>query len=440
MELFISLFGSRFGISKGDPGEAHLLLDGEPIGTSTTPSGLQFIASGSALHNTFWGGALGGNYNRIESRAKYFMGKAASQTVVLGLIGYEFIATTGDTPFGNAYTAEAAFELDSPVSYQTVTFGNQDKVNVPNGSPGVFSDPIGLFVAADGYLFVRWAAYTAAGGSNILPGGAAPAPTGGQGLVSINTASQIQATGSITANIGGVKIPILLGRPTSPLVSVIIVGDSIAAGTGDTATAAGDIGFVQRGLVSVSGHRVPSHAQSSGGLTFAAVTIDKAFRSRALWRYGTHLVCTLGTNDIAAATSFADMKTYATNLWTAAKNTISDAYGIPLKVAQCTIMPRTTSSDSWATAANQTVVAGFTPTTGVRDLFNAWILTQVGNGILDAVIDVNRYVEDPAHSGKWVTTGAANYPTTDGVHPSLAAHVLAAQAVNAWALTQSPTE
>ena len=52
---------------------------------------------------------------------------------------------------------------------------------------------------------------------------------------------------------------------------------------------------------------------------------------------------------------------------------------------------------------------------------------------LDAVIDANVCVEDPANPGKWVTTGAANYPTTDGTHPSPALHLLASQLVRAWA-------
>src|SRR5262249_9148167 len=112
-------------------------------------------------------------------------------------------------------------------------------------------------------------------------------------------------------------------------------------------------------------------------------------------------------------------------------------YGKPLKVAQSLIMPRTTSSDSWATAANQTSVSGF----GVgelRDQFNAWVLTQVGGGLLDVVIDPNPYVEDQSHPSKWISNNSANYPTTDGVHPSSALHILAAQAVNSWALTITP--
>ena len=37
---------------------------------------------------------------------------------------------------------------------------------------------------------------------------------------------------------------------------------------------------------------------------------------------------------------------------------------------------------------------------------------------IDGVIDVNAAVEDAGSPGKWKVTGAANYATADGIHPS----------------------
>lgn len=502
---------------------------GIPTDLGSSPTELQVIATGSALFNSLYGGgpgSAGTPYNRVENRSTYLMGAAATNRLVIAIPGYVFLPSAGDSALGNSLSADAAFELASPVSYQTITFGNQAMTNIPNASAGVFSDALGIYIAGDGSFYVRWGVVSASGALNVLTGGDTPGPTGAAGTLSNNLTSQIQGTGVLSGvNIGGVKIALLLGVPSTPQVAVVFVGDSIADGVGDTATAAGDIGFIMRGLVSVNSHRMVNHKQTVGSQTFSFTTVNYCYKSRGWWKYNTHLICQLGTNDIANSTTLANMQTYAINEWTAAKNTIGP-YGKPLKVAQSTIMPRTTSTQyvntavvagggggtgyansatfnvtiaggtlaagasattvsvttnssgvvttvnsvtnnggyttggkpatpnsptggagsglsltltfgGWTSAADQTPVSGFT-VGGVRDQFNTWLFTQVGLGLLDAVIDVNPYVEDQSNHGAWITTGAINYPTVDGVHPSSAVHILAAQAVNAWALTQTP--
>jgi lysophospholipase L1-like esterase len=509
---------------------ASITVDAKGRVTAAGTSGLgelQYIASGAALPNSLWGGGPGSGgtaYNQIQSRAGYFMGKASTNVIVIGMVGYTFEPGIGDSVYGNSVSLEAAIELSSPVSYQTCDFGGQAIANVPNGSPGVLSDRLGIFIPGDGEFFVRHGEYSASGGSNVLPGCDQAGPAGTAGLTSQNAPSQIQATGAISgANISGTKIPILLGIPNTPQVAVCIFGDSIADGTGDTPTANGDSGFIARGLVSVNGHRAVCAKQTVGSQSFSTTTVQQCYRSRGLWRYFTQLVCEMGTNDIASATTLSAMQTYATNVWTAAKNTIGP-YGKPLQVAQTLIMPRTQSKQylntaaiasggtgypvsstfnvtlsggtlnggasastvnvttnssgvvttvnsvannggyaygaapatpnsptgstgtglsltltfgGWTSASDQTPFAGFT-VGGVRDQFNTWVKTQVGGGVLDAYIDVNQYVEDQANPGCWLTNGTINYPSVDGVHPTQALHILAAQAVNTWALIQNP--
>ena len=105
--------------------------------------------------------------------------------------------------------------------------------------------------------------------------------------------------------------------------------------------------------------------------------------------------------------------------------------------------PCTASTDAWATAANQTVNAGYesayTPgvsgtatsgagLTGTRGAFNAWLFAQAAAGVIDGVIDVNAAIEDAGNPGKWATNGSANYATTDGIHPTTVKHVAMAAA------------
>jgi lysophospholipase L1-like esterase len=133
----------------------------------------------------------------------------------------------------------------------------------------------------------------------------------------------------------------------------------------------------------------------------------------ALLKYASNVICELGTNDINTSRTLAQIQSDLQTIWQAAK-----AAGVR-RVAQTLIIPRTTSTDSWATAANQTPVSGFA-TGSTRDQLNAWIKAQVGQGLLDGYIDPNPQVEDQANLGKWQTNGTASFATTDGTHPTAA--------------------
>jgi lysophospholipase L1-like esterase len=90
-----------------------------------------------------------------------------------------------------------------------------------------------------------------------------------------------------------------------------------------------------------------------------------------------------------------------------------------MKVALATILPRTSSSDSWATVVNQTDLWG-----SQRVLFNQWL--RAGNSGADAVIDAAGPVESSLDSGKWKTGGL----TADGTHPGATGAALIAASIN----------
>lgn len=416
--------------------------EGGIIGLATTLKNLQIIVNQCVIPNSNRQGTASGRTDvQIQTRYSHTIGPQPVSQIQVGNCGF-YLGATGETVIGNDYTWEAAIELTSPVTYQEFYTIGTVIADIPNGCPIIVNQsPVGYDFAA-GTLFWLRQGFIISVDTNFLPLATGGSPTGSAGYISPLTTSQVPGTGALTTPAGGTAFgvagpPLILGVPALPMAAVCYVGDSIADGTGDTIyNPNGDVGFIGRGLHGVNGFNTPYVKSTVGSWTYSNAGIDKAPRMRAVWPYVTHIINELGTNDIANATTLSTMQGYATAMWQAQKRVIGP-YGKPLQVAQTLIMPRTTSTDSWATAANQTPIAGFT-VGGVRDQFNSWVKAQVGGGLLDAYIDVNQYVEDQSNSGKWITNGTANYPTTDGIHPSTALHILAAQSVNAWALNINP--
>ncbi len=79
------------------------------------------------------------------------------------------------------------------------------------------------------------------------------------------------------------------------------------------------------------------------------------------------------------------------------------------------------TTDSWATEANQTTYGNW----GVAG-FRAQLVTQaatwIGNGTINGF--ASHTAEKGVDLSKWIVTGAANYATADGIHPSTATHDL----------------
>lgn len=404
----------------------------------------QIVATRCGIFNSSRQGTASARTDlRIEGRRFHFIGNQAVSQLQMLIPGFIITnAGSGEHLLGNTFNYEGAIELIAPSTFLEAFFlGNAVPYTVQQGIAHVKSDPITPFDMAAGTKFWSRQACSVSVDTLFIPASGQPTTATDTGFISPATVSQVPATGNMTVPSGGTafggNLPIIVGIPTKPMVSVCILGDSIATGTGDTVdNASGAIGYPARGLVSVHGFSMPWLWETVGSDLFSENLLTNAPLKRALWQYVTHLICELGTNDIAAATSLATMQGYATGIWQAAKRVIGP-YGKPLTVAQCLMTPRTTSTDSWATAANQTPVAGFA-VGGVRDQFNAWVKTQVGGGLLDAFVDPNQYVEDPAVPGVWLTNGTPNVPTIDGLHPTQAYHILAAQAVNTWALAQNP--
>lgn len=391
---------------------------------------LQLVGHRGHQATATWGAGIYGRSDiRSETRMRFRTGPYPATEV--RFVFANWWDASGETDIANPVQVDAALEGASWL--QPIRFNGAKGVSMPAGAGLLVSDPVSASLDADTLYYAR-AGGSVSDSSLPIPSNLAANYAGDDGYVSPAPTSQVYATGALTtpsggASAGGFGPTAIVGVPTRPHPAIAVQGDSIFNGTGDTSDGIGNAGYGQRGLAAVPWnggvYQFPYVALTRGGDTLAANQLGGSDRKFGLYRYCTHLLCDLGSNDIANGATLSAMQANAQAIWKLAKDA-------GLTTAHCLITPHTTSTDSYATAAHQTPVSGFT-VGGVRDQFNAWLKAQAGHGLLDAAIDPNPYVEDAAHPGLWITTGAANYPTADGIHPSAALHAAASAAVRAWA-------
>lgn len=197
----------------------------------------------------------------------------------------------------------------------------------------------------------------------------------------------------------------VIGYTTKP--SVLVLGDSIAFGyttagpSDDTAALDGRMGIVAASFPTTLGF---ANISAPGG---EAHNFNTQWAARkVLLAYGSHLVCQLGVNDIeqlgnSAATLLSDLQA----IWAQSAK----------KITQTTLTPKASSTDSWATTANQTTAA----TNSVLQSFNATLRAGGISGLNNGYFEVAHVLEPVANDGLWinpVSPGGGPY-TADGLHP-----------------------
>ncbi|MCX7283904.1 MAG: hypothetical protein NTX28_07645 [Novosphingobium sp.] len=182
--------------------------------------------------------------------------------------------------------------------------------------------------------------------------------------------------------------PMLVGEPVDPSTFIALGswGDSLAAGSSDTQEAAPvkARGF-SRAAFGPSRVVACGHMATPGNSTGAYAGTNK--RTYDLWKYFTHLVISMGFNDVGVLNGSTSRTQYL-NIQTFHRQLIpqirTNSPGV--KVIDLIIPPViTTSTDSFATTANQTIGAewgmtnGSNPesTQGLGDWFRVWQQNQV---------------------------------------------------------------
>jgi lysophospholipase L1-like esterase len=218
----------------------------------------------------------------------------------------------------------------------------------------------------------------------------------------------------------------ITAKTYKPEISVGIAGDSISNGAGDRNAAYNNIadnyGFIIRALeASNIGYTSFGY---SGQQTTNFMGANRLYISPLL-ETCTHFIGSYGINDVNKPTDAATIKANIIDICKMARRR-------GLKVYWTTLAPLSTSTDVWATIANQTAKFPL-----VRAEINNW-LRGGADGYIDGCIDSGAAVEEGTDTGIWKV---GHVLTSDnlGIHPNHVGHPAMAQpvlqAISTWKVT-----
>lgn len=219
-------------------------------------------------------------------------------------------------------------------------------------------------------------------------------------------------TGFTSLTGSGVWAPVaVIGWTDGDYVEVI--GDSITKGTGDSAGPLvptglqGVTGWVRRWLYGKANYIVAGYPGGSLSQWNNALNCPSLRGWLARITPPTTMIIAFGANDLMSNPTLAAMQAAYTRAAAEAR-----ARGV-LRVGIAEILPRTVTSDSWATQspASASFAAG-----GLRDQLNTWFHSS---DLFDFVLPTNYAV---ATGAVWTNPGASG-DTSDGCHPLTAGAV-----------------
>lgn len=302
----------------------------------------------------------------------------------------------------------------------------------------VVSDPVGIKVTKNAAIFIRTLCAVTGGDKWRVNHIAEDTGEAAEITVTDKTLTgTISSGGSTTSCVAPMMV---LSRPARREPSVVVLGDSIVClGTPGTDVVrfwkvAFD-GKVSVTIAAIGGDTLSSYIDDATPADLASGIGYRAMR-RLLPGTGTDLLGQIGTNDVTSGTLAA----FQANVLNVA--TQYDRRGV--RVRWTTLVPRTTSTDAWATTVNQTTITGQATRTGFNDWLRAGApidpttkaAVAIGTGgallagsaghPLRGYHEVADTVESARNSGFWKAPGY----TTDGIHASATAHVAMAAGID----------
>jgi lysophospholipase L1-like esterase len=365
-------------------------------------------------------------------------GANSIETRIVPLGGGDMVVTLSNRNGTGPVTYTASAQWPGGIVPEPFTFNGSNSVTVPagqevdsdpfNGASNVWTcPPPGTPVAIRTFL-------SCASGVkfeyNITSGG---------GM--ITGTSQVDETLSQSFNYGSsgvsqVGIGALKGTPLMQGISVAAIGDSIMRGEGSGLNGFGDTGPLYYACGGLTASALPWANCAVVGETGQMFATSATLRRQLYLKYADKIPVMYGTNDIGfnPSITLATLQATMLKVWWAC-----NGYGAG--VIGCTLLPRSTSTNSFTTVPGQTPVTGW-GTGSTAALFNAWmrggapinssgapvavgtpgaiVAGQAGHP-LAAVCNWTAPVEAGQDSGLWIANGTANYATGDGTHPSDAA-------------------
>lgn len=360
---------------------------------------------------------------------------------------YNEAGSNNETPLPNDITVSAGISIGTATATQIpVSFNGRATGVVPAGSV-LRTDDTGIQLRKGDVFWVTTLVSVAEGGKWPVGKFAFYAGTPAEGAVTsatpgtVSLATTIPVTSSQIRMYGPMQI---VGKCVTPVPVVGIVGDSIGAGFDDDQN--GMIGHIEQALINAS---IP-HTTVAAGSDTPGRWASNPFRYRRspLLAPCTHIICNLGTNGVGGVT---------TDVWKANQIIVWRFLAEQgFKTWQTTMLPRTTTSDGWATDGGQTVDPD--RSAKIHEI-NQWLRDGApmsasfvpaatgasGGGVIRAgaaghpisgVFDTGILAETSLGSGKWKTTGTTTgRPTDDGVHPSTAMSATLVPGINTSVFT-----
>jgi hypothetical protein len=400
-------------------------------------------------------------------RMRHYLGGQDIARIAVVHGNYYTSTTSGELTPGNSCDLQGSLEIPT-VGVSRFKWSGNNTVTLADGNAYTISDwllPSAFSLSKftkNTQVWLRTSETIASGGKFCTwpaPGG----NIGGEATVqSTATADpQLDTPGVLSLTVGADtyvqittsgRLPLaIIGQTVSGaiIVSLVAIGSSILWGNNDNQGAGDGVsnagGYFQRAMASVSSNHMPYLRIASAGETcqnFLDGTKRQALLTglKALNSNGrnpiTHALCDFDSNGMANGLTGA--QAYVN---TKAAYVIARAAGIQ-RVEQVNIQPRTTSTDSYTTVANQTPITGFEIGGIKRDAFQTAVLADIGSGTgADAFLDLSVATQSLSATDKWLTDEVtAQYLTTDGLHPiggtsSTRGHVVMAPILNTRAAT-----
>ena len=364
---------------------------------------LGVVASRCSVPNAFAAGTY-----QLMSRSKHqAMDAIASLQLVYSNWYVKSTATVGENNTGGAMTWTAAIEYPAGTIAAVVTFGGATSGTVGDGLD-IVSDAVSVSIPAGAFFFVRtWANNTVGipyhdGSGNLNDVTSATPDSGETWTFGATTADLTQTPGGFN-NLSNVLIyrpTAIIGYTSRPVG--FIAGDSRQA-NGTRLDATSD-GFGLAGELNRSlGARFATLNAGCSSEKLSDVLTTGYTKRIGLLKYCNFVADGYGINDVVAGRTAAQIK--------ADIATFAARFGA-LPYYRATLSPKSSSTDSWATTANQTTDG----TNSVRTAVNDWI--RKCPPPIAGVMEVADAVESARNSGIW----KAGY-TADGLHGNQTANL-----------------
>ena len=301
----------------------------------------------------------------------------------------------GETGPGGTTTYTASIEYPSG-TFTQVTFGGGATSAAVASLGEVISDEIPVSIPLNATFWIRsWTSNP----NGMLYIAKLPALTFGEVFESGAAITDKTMSGTVANGSSNMHTPYaILG--ISDRSSAFLWGDSRTLGQNDvyTNTRHNDLGILARSVG-------PTMAYINCGIPSDRLQIivgnagaNASRRASLATRFCTDAITALGINDMTngrtAVLAYADLLT----IWALLQ---------PLSVFSCTVNPASTSTDSFATTANQTTVASNAQRVALNNLLRT-------SGMSSGVFDLADVVESARDSGLWKAPGY----TADGLHES----------------------